>query len=436
MTPLERAARIARRPGRAGLTAALLCAGLTGPPPAVAAQSKPRIEVVFRYDDFSSVSFTGFETRLLGVFQKTRTPLTVGVIPFPVAKNFLDPSPQPTMPLTEEKSAILREAIQAGIVEPALHGYSHQARPRPFWGQFSEFKGLGRDEQMRRLREGRDFLKTSLNHDIRIFIPPWDAADATTLDALQSLDFLGVSAGFDGGVVLVPESTSLKFLPATSDLPRFYESLRSARKSDCSSTVLVVLLRDADFSEVDGKRSFISLEAFAEMLTALSKQSDLSVVRMADVMSRPEYGPGLFVKNKKFVSAESLIYPWLTDLFNLNNGYYLCAANIAVVYPRAAKLLAAYVALVLIVCFAVAFRSGQWIFPKWPWSAAAALFLTFSVLVFLAYDIQRDADMTYKGMTGLLMFAGFLLGQLAALAWSWLGRRRRFEQGPLEEWRI
>lgn len=431
----KHAAKINRRPGRAGLTAALVCAGLLGPATAIAAQSQPRIEVVFRYDDFSSVSFTGFETRLLGIFRKTQTPLTVGVIPFPVAKGFVDLSPQTTVPLTEEKAAILRDAIESGIVEPALHGYSHQARPRPFWGQFSEFKGLGRDEQMRRLREGRDFLKTILNHDIRIFIPPWDVDDATTLDVLQSLGFLGVSAGFAGGGGAVSESSSLKFLPATSDLPRFYESLRSARKSDCSSTVIVVILRDYDFIEVGEQRSFISLEAFSDMLTSFSKQSDLRVVQMAEVMSRPEYGPSLYAKNKKFMTTENLIYPWLTDIFNLNNGYYLCASNLAVVYPRAVKLLFVYIALVLIVCFVVAFRGGVWLFPKWAWSAAAALFLTFSVLAFLAYDIQKDADMSYKGMTGLLMFAGFLLGEFAALAWNWVGRRRRFERGPVEEWR-
>lgn len=435
MKIVERAVRIIRRPGRAGLTAALVCAGLLGPGPAASAQSSPRIEVVFRYDDYSSVSFTGFETRLLSIFQKTQTPLTVGVIPFPVAKSFRDLSPQTTVPLTEAKAVILRDAIESGIVEPALHGYNHQARPRPLWGQFSELKGLGRDEQMRRLREGRDFLQNILHHDIRIFIPPWDVDDATTLDVLQSLGFLGVSAGFDGGGGTVVDSISLKFLPVTSDLMRFYESLRSARKSDCASTVIVVILHDYDFSEVDEKRSFISLEAFSEMLTSLSKQSDLRIVQMSEVMSRPEYGPALYAKNKKFMSTENLIYPWLTDIFNLNNGYYLCASNLAVVYPRAVKLLFVYVALVLVVCFLITFRGGVWLFPKWSWLAAAALFLTFSVLVFLAYDIQRDADMSYKGMTGLLMFAGFLLGELAALGWNWLGRRRRFERGPAEEWR-
>jgi len=418
---------------RAALRMAFVLAGLLCSTLPALAQTPPKIEVVFRYDDYSGVSFTGFETRLLRVFEKTQTPLTVGIIPFSVSRDYHDTSSQSEIPLTEEKAAILREAIEAGIVEPALHGYNHQSRPRPLWGEFTEFKGLSRDEQMRRIREGQEFLKKILDHDVKIFIPPWNVEDRTTHEILESLGFLGVSSGFDGGGGVVNDKSSLKFLTATADLLRFYEALRSARKSACSSTVIVVLLHDYDFSEVDAKRSVTSLAAFSEMLTSFSKQSDVRVVRMDEVMSRPEYGAALYAKNKKFMVTVNLIYPWLTDVFNLNNGFYLCESYLAVVYPKAAKLLFAYVALILLVCVVISIKAGRWLFAKWPWSTSVVLFLTLSVLAFLGYDIQKDADMSYKGMTGLLMFSGFLLGELIAILSLWIERRRRFKRGPLEE---
>lgn len=416
------------------LRTVFVLAGLLCSAPAALAQTPPRIEVVFRYDDYSSVSFTGFETRLLRVFEKTQTPLTVGVIPFPVAKNYRDVSPQPTVPLTEEKAAILREAIEAGIVEPALHGYNHQSRPRPLWGQFSEFKGLSQDEQMRRIREGKEFLEKLLNRDIKIFIPPWNVEDRTTHIVLERLGFLGVSSGFDGGGGAVSDKTSLKFLPATSELARFYESLRSARRASCPTSVIIVILHDYDFAEVDTKRAVTNLEAFSEMLTSFAKQSDLRVAGMSEVMSRPEYGAALFAKNKKYMLSENLIYPWLTDLFNLNTGFYLCEPHLSTVYPKSAKILFVYAVTVLLACIGVGFKGGRLVFARWPWSVPAAWLVTLAVLAFLVYDIQKDADMSYKGLTGLLMFSGFLLGEWLAFASLWLERRRRFKRGPLEEW--
>jgi len=422
-----------RRPGVA-LRTALVLAGLLCSTLAAPAQSPPKIEVVFRYDDYSSVSFTGFETRLLSVFEKTRTPVTIGVIPFPVSKDYRDSSPQSEIPLTEEKAAILREAIEAGIVEPALHGYNHQSRPKPLWGQFSEFKGLDRDEQMRRIRTGLEFLNKILNSDIKIFIPPWNVEDRTTHGVLESLGFLGVSSGFDGGGGAVNDKTSLKFLPATSDLARFYESLRSARRANCAMSVIVVILHDFDFAEVDAKRAVTNLAAFSEMLTSFAKQSDLRVSGMSEVMSRPEYGAALFAKNKKYMISENFIYPWLTDLFNLNTGFYLCEPYLSTVYPKSGKILFVYVVIVLLACIGIGFKVGRLVFAKWPWSVLAVWLMTLAVLAFLVFDIQKDADMSYKGLTGLLMFSGFLLGELLAFASLWLQRQRRFKRGPSEEW--
>jgi|GEM_PF-975069 len=416
------------------LRAGLLAAVWLGSASAALAQNPAEVEVVFRYDRYSSLSFTGFETRLFRIFENTGIPLTVGIVPFAVKDSFFNAAPQATVPLSEEKAALLNEGIEAGILEPALNGFSHQARPRSLGGRYTEFRGLSRDEQTRRIREGKEFLERLVHREVRIFVPPWNVVDTTTHEVLESLGFLGVSSGFDGGGGIVRDKTSLKFLPATADLTGFYEALRSARKSPCPSKVMVVLLRDYDFSEVDVKKGVISLSAFSDLLTSFASRSDVRAVGMAEVMSRPEYGVSLFADNKRYLITQNLIYPWLCDMFNLNSGFYLCESYLASVRPKANWLLAAYIAAILIVCFMAAFKIGRWLFERWPWLFAVASSVTIGVLVFLAYDIQRDADMSYKGMTGLLMFLGFLSGEVLAVVFNWLARKRKFKQGPVEEW--
>jgi len=415
---------------RAGLLAALWL----GSASAGLAQHPAEVEVVFRYDRYSSLSFTGFETRLFRIFETARIPLTIGIVPFAVKDDFFNAAPQTTVPLSGEKAALLKEGIEAGILEPALHGYSHQTRPRSLGGRYTEFRGLSRDEQTRRIREGKEFLERLLNHEVRIFVPPWNVVDATTYAVLESLGFLGVSSGFDGGGGIVTDKTSLKFLPATTDLAGFYEALRSARRSPCASKVIVVLLHDYDFSEVDAKRDVMSLSAFSDLLTSFGGRSDVRAAGMAEVMNRPEHDVSLFADNKRYLITQNLIYPWLCDVFNLNSGFYLCESYLAGVGPKASWLLFAYIAAVLVACFAAAFKIGRWLFERWPWLFAVASSVTIGVLVFLAYDIQRDADMSYKGMTGLLMFFGFLSGEVLAVVFNWLARKRKFRQGPVEDW--
>jgi len=103
---------------------------------AAGASGKKQITIVFRFDDFSGVSPTAFETQLLDLFKRHNAVSTFGVVPYAVRVQ-VDARPQTKIPLTSTKAEILRQAIATGIVEVALHDDSHQRRVEGIWNEFS-----------------------------------------------------------------------------------------------------------------------------------------------------------------------------------------------------------------------------------------------------------------------------------------------------------
>jgi len=71
------------------------------------------ITVIFRYDDYSSLSPTEMEIKIINAFQNSNIPVTFGVIPY-ICKDNSKP-----MPLTLIKAEILKNVIDAGILEAA-----------------------------------------------------------------------------------------------------------------------------------------------------------------------------------------------------------------------------------------------------------------------------------------------------------------------------
>ena len=85
-----------------------------------------QVNVVFRFDDYSARSSTEMELRIIDAFRKNESSITFGVIPFVCAGDAHDPSPQDIVPLTSKKGEILKTGFEEGILDIALHGYSHQ----------------------------------------------------------------------------------------------------------------------------------------------------------------------------------------------------------------------------------------------------------------------------------------------------------------------
>ena len=115
-----------------------------------------KINLVFRLDDYSTRSSTDMELRIIDVFRKNKISITFGVIPFIISGDEHDPSPQDIIPLTSTKGDILKTGIKDGILEIALHGYSHQTINTE---KYTEFSGIEYESQVKKIYKGKEFLE-------------------------------------------------------------------------------------------------------------------------------------------------------------------------------------------------------------------------------------------------------------------------------------
>jgi peptidoglycan/xylan/chitin deacetylase (PgdA/CDA1 family) len=230
------------------------------------------INVVFRFDDYSAISSTEFELKIIEAFRQNNATLTVGVIPFECAINQLDVAPQENVPLTSVKADILKNAIGNGSIEVALHGYSHQTISTL---ERTEFSGLNYKDQVNKLSKGKKFLEDLIGVPINIFVPPFNQYDLNTLKALEELKFTTISA-FKGGPVA--GNSKLNFLPATCGLGSLKDAIESSRISSQSNPLIVVLFHDYDFIEIDEKYGTINYEEFIELLSWSISQEDVHVL--------------------------------------------------------------------------------------------------------------------------------------------------------------
>ena len=116
---------------------------------------------------------------------------------------------QNSIPLTENKLAILKEGINKGYIDVALHGNTHQTINEFFR---SEFSGFNHEQQLKKIEIGKLFLEKKLDNKINTFIPPWNRYDITTLTVLEELQFSTISAGTK---CVSKSDTKLNFLPNT-----------------------------------------------------------------------------------------------------------------------------------------------------------------------------------------------------------------------------
>ncbi|MEZ5194842.1 MAG: DUF2334 domain-containing protein [Bacteroidales bacterium] len=128
------------------------------------------ITVVFRFDDYSALSDTELEVAIIEAFREKGLSFTIGVIPFVCEDSFFKTSPQNTIPLDSLKAQILRDAALEGTVEIGMHGYSHQTIKEG--NNNAEFLGMAYEEQLRRIKEGKELLEATTGIEVVTFIPP------------------------------------------------------------------------------------------------------------------------------------------------------------------------------------------------------------------------------------------------------------------------
>ncbi len=228
------------------------------------------ISVVFRYDDYGNERSLQHETVLREAFAKYDIPATYGIIPYPSIGDVGEPGPHEVRALELSKAELIKDMVQAGKIEAALHGYSHHTR---WLWPYSEFAGADITEQRRKITAGKLLLEEMLGVEIVTFIPPWNTYDTDTVRALEDAGFRTLSSGASGPVT----PSNLAVLPATCGLGELQSAVEYVRGLDGRGYVIVVLFHAYNFVEVDTKHGTLNYEEFERLLEWVARQPDVSV---------------------------------------------------------------------------------------------------------------------------------------------------------------
>jgi len=382
-------------------------------------QKASEIVVIFRYDDYSSRSSTDAEMAIIGTFKKYRLPVTFGVVPFPTEGRFIDPAPQKLLALTEEKARILREAVQAEIVEAAQHGFSHHSTRDKYDGGWTEFDGVDYDTQLRKILRGKKYLESVVGGPVDVFIPPFESYDRNTLKALDAAGYKILASGRFGPV---EADSGLVLLPSTCLLGRLKAVVTAARRFPEHRLLIVVLFHDSDFIEIDARRGWTTFAQFDELVGWVASQRDIKV--LTHKLASQEIS-GLDAE--RFLSFQEFNYAfhWLPPFLHpLETGIYLPTARSRSLVASGRIMTAVFYVSFIAVVLALSFFVGRPIF-RWPKSAAwifsgiAVLAITVIILAF--HYLMRD----YKGPILIAgMSAGFVGAGLAFLQTA-MDRRKR-----------
>lgn len=262
---------------------AIVALGLTG----CAANGSPGpVLVVFRYDDYRAGPVWGSDKRwlvdqgVLEVFRRHQVPLTVAVIPY-ASDADLSGRLRP-LAADARRCELLRQAMQDGVVEIALHGYSHR-----YLTPEGEFPGLPECEQRRRLLAGKRELESSLDTRIAIFVPPNNAYDETTVKLLAQAGLLILCGSAIGPV----GNDDLMYLPATTQWWQLEEALTSATQFPGPS-LIVVMLHPFDY-QPEGTREEIHrrLAKLDEIVGRVKDMPGVEIVSLPTVASEHPHIP-------------------------------------------------------------------------------------------------------------------------------------------------
>ncbi|MFC2071743.1 DUF2334 domain-containing protein [Chloroflexota bacterium] len=377
-------------------------------PQTTSAFEQKEITVVFRYDDYSSVSSTDIDVKLINAFQKYDVPSTFGVIPYPVGDQH-DSTTQDVVPLTPVKASILKDAIEANVLEVAQHGYSHQTiRTVSYFtgvsqieGGYTEFSGLDYDSQKQRIAEGKALLEGMLDTQVTTFIPPWNSNDLNTIRALEDLDFKIISAGMDS---VTKDPSQLIFLHATCGLGDLQDAIEAARKSQDPQPIIVALFHPYIFREVN-RESGLTFQDFEELLMWVTSQRDIRVRTISeatevigDLKSHRDYS--------NFLSSpmHSLSLPFLIPK------YYPSSTTAHSMKVRAWLFSTLFYLVALVASIAATFLIGRLVFSRFRVLGVTAKYISLLFLLLFAIYLFRDLSISYRGATVLTCLLGMCVG--------------------------
>lgn len=233
------------------------------------------ITVVFRLDDYSPTCDVEAHETIFSIFEAHRMPVSVGVIPFRAGDGAKE-----LLALEGAVAKTLRDYIETGVVEPALHGYTHTIRGLP---PDSEFTGMPRSEQFSKIVRGKRHLEKVLQCPIDIFIPPFNAYDETTVSVLEEAGFKVLSA--DRRLRLSSEgANNLALIPDIGYARDLEDAIGVARNGRFVNPHIVVLFHSFNFIEVDSTNGWFTYAQFNELLEWVASQDDVQVSTFSDLL--------------------------------------------------------------------------------------------------------------------------------------------------------
>ncbi len=397
----------------------LLLFSLSWTPQASSTAEEKQIIVVFRFDDYSSRSATDMEVKLIEAFHKHNIPCTFGVIPYACAGDYHDTRSQGVIPLTPMKANILNNAIKAGILEVALHGYSHQTIREGADGGYTEFSGLDYIEQEKKIVKGKNLLEEMLDIQVTTFIPPWGSYDLNTIRALEKLGFNAISAGTHG---VAKESSPLKFLPATCGILQLREAVESARCIPEVQPIIVVLFHAYDFLEINREQGNLTYQEFVELLDWIKSQKDIHVSSINQITKEiSDLSARRFMKNHNFNLLSLLIPPFLSKLCRVPVGVYLSSNTINNMRIKLWTIVSLFYLSTLLISIAITFYGGFIVFPGSRFMTSISKYGSPVLLFVLSIYALRNLVLTYRGA----MVIAVLLGACAGIWSSFLKLRKQ-----------
>jgi peptidoglycan/xylan/chitin deacetylase (PgdA/CDA1 family) len=315
-----------------------------------------KISVVFRFDDPSALTDTDFEIRLLALFAAHHFPCTFAVVPFVGIGNLGDSaSGMGTREIDSIKAQKFMPYLQAGILDIALHGYSHRSF-RPLKNPVrSEFSGKLLSIQYDNILSGKKLLESLFKLKINTFVPPFNRYDNNTLKALDSAGIELLSAGSLSNAF---KDSNLAFLPSTCEFSDLFQAINQARKCKLKNPVIVVLFHPFEFIEQDKRRGTLILDNVTSTLDWLSRQQDIRVYKLSQM---PNIVRDLSSKHyKKYITLihiREFLHPVLRPQKEIY--YYPTDKELStLIFQNAAIMLLSFgiILIVVSVCFYAVFR--------------------------------------------------------------------------------
>lgn len=266
-----------------------------------------KITIAFRLDDPSAVSPIEIEKNLINIFSKHNACITFGIIPYVTLGNFRDTTQEGNSLLSDEKIELFKKAAKNNVIDVALHGYQHKTI-HDGKGQHSEFCGDALEEQIKKIKKGKEILEKQIDAPIISFIPPWNTYDKNTLKALAQNNIRCISSNR----YQVVSTDQISYLPITIELPNLKHAVETARNSDDENPSIIILMHPYDFKESGDQRAQYDCSYIDKILNWVACQPDLSIFSISQLSARPnEYSYKRYMWNKSSL-LENIFLPSFT----------------------------------------------------------------------------------------------------------------------------